>query len=170
MIKFWRLTVTGSTTSSALLLSSILANYCGAMLDIADSSQVVCFSDQTSRIFRFSIYSAREESPGPTPVAPGHRAIFQIASIDAYYLVKFTTSIPILASSNFATIKNPTWTDTCYNHLVDNIDDRLFMMSCDLPAPMHLKHYRLDTWKVLADTAHADLVLDIAVYGGPTIF
>jgi hypothetical protein len=54
--------------------------------------------------------------------------LLNITSIDAYLVGKNTGSVPILARSNFATIKNPTWSSTCCFYLVDNSTTATLMM------------------------------------------
>jgi hypothetical protein len=71
------------------------------------------------------------------------RAIFNIPTIDAYFVGKKQTSIPILARADFSTIKTPAFTGDSSNYLVDNLDDKYVMMFTDYhqsAAPLRLGH------------------------------
>ena len=115
--------------ATSQLGSYTFANNAGALCDEAGTNFLVT-SDGTN-VMRITVNTATQAGLTAVPSAP--TAVILILYIpfqDGYLLGKRYTNIPILARSNFATIKNPDKAlQRDYYYLVDNLNDNKFIMT-----------------------------------------
>ena len=89
--------------------------------------------------------------------------VLEVPTVDGCLVGKANTDVAILARSNFATIKNPTWFSGCVSYLVDSLDDsKLVAFTMSSPSNT-LRHFDRTSWDTDIDFIHADL--NIATFG-----
>ena len=113
------------------------------MIDVPSSNQVVAASNDV--IYRIDVTDC-SETDGVTMPETTQNFYFManIDSIDACFVGKEKTSVPILARVNFAPIKNPTIAGQGGTYAIDNINDN-FVFMYKSNNPRRIRHYDIST-------------------------
>lgn len=148
----WTLAVSGSVYASTVLsATNTIANYCNGMAEIPGAATVACTDGAGNKVFRLDLSSKAISSR--TTLSGTAAAVVQnhyIPSIEAFLIGRLSGSVPIVAASNFAPIKNPSWSSSCLFYLVDNLNDKYLIMFTD---DGKLRHFDRTTWTANTDTS-----------------
>jgi hypothetical protein len=145
MVRFLQLSVNSNVMALAIISSGDPSQGTPNALALDEDSSLFTM---TGAINIFHCTHTRSTS-GKTPVGTNEEPIYSIQiipSINAFLMGRYKVEVPILARSNFATIKNPGMSCIVYQHLLDNIDDKaIFLFTTSTPTTS-MRHYNRITW------------------------
>ena len=160
----WQLTVSASVLTEALQATLSVAFACNAMTEIEFSTQVICSNSGNAKIFKVDLMTGTANPASSIAVTgPYNNYNFEIASQSAYFIGYSSNWLPILARSNFATIKIPSTTATTWFYTLDNLNDSLVMGFTAASPASHIRHFNTQTWVNDGSTIHANI--DISSVG-----
>jgi hypothetical protein len=159
------ITISGATITTSRISTTNIGRVHYALIKQAGTDYLIG-TTSTSEIYRYLNNDWTIVTQTTTGAMNGkytHMAL-EFSTVDALIVVVQTGVQPILARSNFATIKNPTTTWEQFFGLVDNLGDDLVVYFTKTPN-WRLRGYSRATWLTDADLYRPEFVMDS--FGAP---